>query len=301
MCRGKGSIVMSNIPSFSSKAQISKAILYTPYNDITFYVEDATMEHAYVSILNRLFNNEIKIRRVFPAGGKKGVFKVLKSYREGEIPNLSNKCYFIVDRDLDPFLGIDMNADELLIYLQWYCIENYFIEESAVAEALQWKLNKTIDQVKEDIRFNDWFEKIRDDLFDLFVAYTLCRKYELGENVQQSEYKFLEKKGYCTDKDEIKKYILELREKFCEKGLGNEEKFNEELTKISSFIKGNTSDTYHELISGKYLFASLEKYCANICGKKVDKDLLLGVLVEKFPINRLDFIKERVLQEVPSA
>ncbi|MHA4310648.1 DUF4435 domain-containing protein [Bacillus cereus] len=292
---------MSNIPSFSREAKISKAILYSTYNDVTFYVEDATMEHAYVNILNRLFNSQIKIKRVFPMGGKKGVLDALDSFRKGEMQALSQKCFFIVDKDLDPFLDIDIKVDNLLICLQWYCIENYFIEESAVAGALQWKLNKMPEQVKEEIQFNSWFEKIKDDLFDLFVAYILCRKYELGESVQQSEYKFLEKKGYCTDKDEINQYIFALKEKFCEKGLGNEKEFNEELINISTFIKENTNDMYNELISGKYLFASLEKYCANICGKKVDKELLLGTLVEKFPINRLDFIKERVLQEVPSA
>ncbi|OSY06767.1 hypothetical protein S2E19_06032 [Bacillus mycoides] len=292
-----------SIPSFSQKAKISKAILYSSYNDVTFYVEDETMEHAYVNILNRLFNDEIKVTRVFPAGGKRGVLDALDLFRAGKIPSIQNKCFFIVDRDLDPFVDIDMKDDDLLIYLQWYCIENYFIEKSAVAATLQWKLNKAPEKAEEVINFDGWFERVKKDLFDLFVAYVLCRKYGLGENVHRAEYKFLEDKGYCVDREKFAQYLTQLKEKFYERGLGNEEAFNEEFIQIAKRIRENTTDVYNELISGKYLFASLEKYCTHICGKKVDKDLLLGSLVEKFPISRLDFIKDRVLKgvEVPSA
>ncbi|MEK4615709.1 DUF4435 domain-containing protein [Bacillus sp. FSL K6-0273] len=292
---------MSKIPSFSQKAKISKAILYSSYNDVTFYVEDETMEHAYVSILNRLFNDEVKITRVFPAGGKRGVLDALGLFRNGKIPSIQNKCFFIVDRDLDPFVDIDMKVDELLIYLQWYCIENYIIEELAVAATLQWKLNKVPEKAKEVINFDGWFDRVKKDFFDLFVAYVLCRKYELGENAHQSEYRFLEDKGYCVDREKFEEYLTKLKEKFYEKGLGNEETFNEELIQIAKDIREKTTDVYNELISGKYLFASLEKYCASICGKRVDKEFLLGSLIEKFPISRLEFIKDRVLKGVPSA
>ncbi|MGQ0437639.1 hypothetical protein ACT4UT_04815, partial [Bacillus sp. B-TM1] len=71
---------------------------------------------------------------------------------------------------------------------------------------------------------------------------------------------------------------------------------------VSRLIMNKQTIHYSSLeISGKYLFASLEKYCTHICGKKVDKEFLLGSLVEKFPINRLDFIKDRVLKEVSPA
>ncbi|MFC7393012.1 DUF4435 domain-containing protein [Scopulibacillus cellulosilyticus] len=288
---------MNSLPIHNDISKLALSKLYSSYNDITIYVEDEKIVHAYLKLFNELFKNELKIKRVFSLKGKGNIIRALKSYRSNQI-SLPSPCFFIVDQDLDPFLEIENLEDELLIYLKEYCIENYLIEEVAVLRALQWKLCLPIEELGNIVQFQKWLNEISLAFLPLFIAFIICRKHKLGENVQLSPYKFIEDNGYKVDNKKVEKYINKLRQKYVQKGIGSIERFEDEYEYINVLIQELEAPFFKCLISGKYLLASLLRYVKKISKKSIDEDFFFGHLVENFDISKFQFIKDHILKLV---
>lgn len=287
---------MSSPPVFSQRSIIAKALLYSPYNSFTLFVEDQTLEHLYLVIMKRMFPH-LSFRRVFPVGGKDSILKTYQAMKQ-KADELPHKHFFIADLDLDPYLNLPLINDSNVIYLEEYCIENYFIEERAFMEAMKWKLKEVTEEIISRVRFNEWEEGTVNLFFKLHVFFIICRKYNLGDNVSISPYHFLENKGYLPDEFKIDKYRLDLLKKYCDEGHGNEADFNEQIEEITELVVRETNNKLKVSISGKYLLAGLCRFATHLSPKAVDNDLLLGHLVEHFDIESLSFVRERIIKEI---
>lgn len=284
---------MGNIPSFSSTAISARSRLYSSHNDITIYVEDTTMQHFYLEIFRRLFGSKIKLTRIFGLGGKGSLLREHTKYCSKGKPR--PLCIFIADRDLDPFLDICQIDDEVLFYLEEYCLENYFIEEAAFEAAIQWKLRCCPSEVSQNgVDFSGWYSNTVAGLLELFSAFVLCRKYNLGSNVQQSEYRFINNNCYTVNQAQIQQYVENLKIRYCSDFRCNESDFNKELEDVKEKIVSSCNGEIHKAVSGKYLVASMLRYASNVCKKNIDAELFLGMLVTNFEIEKLSFIRKRV-------
>lgn len=112
-------------------------ILYTQFNDVSFYVEDTEQEHLYFNILKRLFN-DVQFEKIFPLNGKPN----LKNHARN---NLEDKTkIYIADIDFEDILGIREELDNIF-YLNKYSIENFLIEKGGFFEIIREKTPKLKD------------------------------------------------------------------------------------------------------------------------------------------------------------
>jgi hypothetical protein len=288
-----------SFPEFSEQGKGNRDIFYSGYNDITIFVEDEKLEHFYTYLFSDLLSGYFDIKRVFPLGGKGPVLKQYKKYKNGEIE--LNNPIFLLDRDLDPFLNIELIEDDMVIYLKDYCIENYLISEEAFCYSLSWQFQKQAKELLEEGIFRDWEIETLDTFFKLFIAYILCRKYELGTNVDQSPFKFIKNKSYVPDIDKISSYIDQLAHKFNDKYSKTRVEFEDELLRIENEILAQTHNNKKTVISGKYLFVSLYKYAQYLCvthdkKARLDENWFFGLLSEKMDQDRISFIKDRAVE-----
>ncbi|MZP31451.1 DUF4435 domain-containing protein [Heliobacterium undosum] len=285
---------MNKPPAYSDRGRAAVATLYTPYNDLTIFVEDKSLPHLYYVIFQRMFNDRLKIRRVIPLGGKRKVISEFKAYRSG-VKRHPEPCFFVLDRDLDPYIGNDQIVDDAIIYLEEYCIENYLIEECSVLRALQWKLNDIPDNIATIVNYKGWLGSIIDPFFNLFISFAVCRLHDLGENASISPFVFIENNGYLVDNLKVENYLSKLKERYCLKYGKNEDDFNVEIENMRQVITHAILDNITTAISGKYLLASLIRYVNFICEKKADEKFFIGLLANNFDISRLDYAKNKII------
>lgn len=290
---------MGNHPTFSDAAKQAKPVLYTGYNDVTFYVEDEQKEYLYVEIFSRLFSGDnIKLRRVFALGGKTKTLAAFQDWKNGLL-SVPGYCFFVVDRDLDPYVGVQFILDDHLIYLEEYCLENYLVDELALLKTLQWKLHKDPANLQTIVEFGYWLSRTLDDFFRLFVAFVLCRKESLGENAGLSPYQFLENNGHRVDGTKVQRYIDDLRLAYCSKKGKTAAEFETDLDDLTNSIRADTQGNPKVVVSGKFLLASLHRYVTHLCQERVDYKLFVGFLVQNFSVESLGFLRLRVVDSIP--
>ena len=93
--------------------------LFTDYNDVHVFVEDAGFENLYAEIFRR---SELKIRKVFSKNGKASVVEAARHCSDP-------RCVYIVDRDWADFHKTMPSLGNLVV-LEKHSIENYLIEYS---------------------------------------------------------------------------------------------------------------------------------------------------------------------------
>lgn len=119
-----------SILSWSSAASKSLGLLYRELQPIEVYVEDSNSEAFYFELLNRMIDGEKKIRKIIPLNGRKNVLDHCDDF-DHRTPAL-----FIIDGDLDLFLGLREEGKTNLFQHRAYCIENYLICKDAVVELI---------------------------------------------------------------------------------------------------------------------------------------------------------------------
>jgi len=120
----------ASILSWSSAASKSIGLLYRPLQPIEVYVEDSNSEAFYFELLNRMISGEKKIRKIIPLNGRKNVLDHCDDFDH------STPALFIIDGDLDLFLGIREKGKTNLFQHKAYCIENYLICKYAAIELI---------------------------------------------------------------------------------------------------------------------------------------------------------------------
>jgi len=151
-------------------------IFYAGFNDINFYVEDAEQENLYEVILRRKFPG-VRVDRIFPLGGKGAVRRHAEEPQNETLP--AYRAY-IVDKDFDDLLGA-MSTHPNIFYLDFFCIENYLLEESAFVELVvesHPKKKRTIitTQLELALTMDGIFLSLR----PLFVGFACVQRFDLG-------------------------------------------------------------------------------------------------------------------------
>lgn len=147
-------------------------ILYSQFNDIDIYVEDAGKEYMYYQLFKFLLPG-IKLAKIFSLGGKDNV--VLEAQA-----NSSNKNkVYLVDLDFDNILAKKQTIRNL-IYLERYSIENYLVDEGAIKEQIREKKPSMTDAVIERLFiYKAEVSKIAEYLITPALAAILVQRYDL--------------------------------------------------------------------------------------------------------------------------
>ena len=93
--------------------------LFTDYNDIHVFVEDAGFENLYREIFRR---QGLRLRKVFSKNGKDSVIDAARNCRDP-------RCVYLVDRHWDDSLRVTHRLSNLVV-LEKHSIENYLLDYS---------------------------------------------------------------------------------------------------------------------------------------------------------------------------
>lgn len=315
---------------YSENGLRNRSLFYGKDNDINIYVEDSGKRYIYEEIFKRLLGKNYRIESIFPLGGKK---QVLKEYvRKGESGSNGNPNVFLVDGDFDRYIGYESankndykgetnDESELnnfisgkifesksVIYLKSYNIENYFIDENAIISHIKGILEKTDSEIFQILDYSKWRNRIVNESKDLFLIYCFIEKYKNkygykynGDNsklsiktVSRGAFPFLDvKTGFKSNSNELENLYKEVKEALeIENPKMN---LDCELKVIQQAYELNNGKDYYHLICGKFLLESLRKYLHDICNRKLDLQNFKWHLVLNFEINKLDYIKEKIL------
>lgn len=321
---------MTNRLEYSENGLRNRMLFYSGNNDINIYVEDSGKEYLYEEIFKRLLGESYRITSIFPLGGK---MQVLKEYvRKGESSSNGNPNVFLLDGDFDRYLDYEnVNKDDYtgpvdddsmledfilgkmfksksVIYLESYNIENYYIDENAIVSYIKGILKKTDSEISQILDYSTWRSRIVEESKDLFLIYCFIEKYKNkygykynGDNsklsiktVSRGAFPFLDvKTGFKSNSNELENLYKEVKEALeIENPKMN---LDCELKVIQQAYELNNGKDYYHLICGKFLLESLRKYLHDICNRKLDLQNFKWHLVLNFEVNKLDYIKEKIL------
>jgi len=133
--------------------------LFTDYNDVHVFVEDAGFENLYTEVFKC---SGLKIRKAFSKNGKDSVIEAARGCND-------RKCVYVIDRDWDDFLQKIQTLRNLVI-LEKHSIENYLLSYSGFRSVV------IADNPKDDI--NSVLSK---NMFDTIVDYVSQRLRPLFE------------------------------------------------------------------------------------------------------------------------
>lgn len=279
---------MDNELFFSEEAEINRYLFFSDFNDVNFFVEDKNKEYEYETILKRLFGDRYRISAIIAANGKQGVKEAFEEFGLNDQADVRKKNIFIVDGDFDRYVHCEEMIDNPhFIYLKYYNIENYFIDQSAVLRFAKGKLCLLDKDVKEKVKYEFWRNTIVEQAKKLFLLYCAIQsKLPEEPNVARSEYYFIDDKTGFERPNAYQEYLDYIVEKDTNILL--------EVERIKNKYEEINGDEYYGLICGKFLLTSLFVYLRGICKCNFSKDELRWMLLNEFDISSLRYIKERV-------
>lgn len=158
-----------SILTWSSAASKSIGLLYRQLQPIEVYVEDSNSEAFYFELLNRMIEGEKKIRKIIPLNGRKNVLNHCEDFDH------STPALFIIDGDLDLFLGVREVGKTNLFQHRAYCIENYLICKNATVELIVESSGTVMrEQALTDLEWHEALVSV-DALKNLFVTFAAAR------------------------------------------------------------------------------------------------------------------------------
>ena len=250
---------MSDELVFSEQAELNRYLFYSDVNDINIFVEDKDKEYEYETILTRLFSDEYHISSIFALGGKPEVIKAFGELGEFDSNSPDKINLYIVDGDFDRYLRSDeMIVNPHFVYLHYYNIENYLIDESAVVCFAKGKLHRLQNEVQKMINFDFWKKTIVNQAGKLFLLYCAVQAQIPQEpNVSRSEYLFIDDKTGFEKPDAYNKYYRHVSSLVPN--------LSHEINRIKEKYEHINGDDYFGLICGKFLLVSLYVYLRGIC------------------------------------
>ncbi|MFC4688229.1 DUF4435 domain-containing protein [Epilithonimonas pallida] len=186
----------------STSSKSARSVLLEDFNEIDVYVEDTSVEtkKLYTIILNKATNSKYSIESVLPLGNSKSVIDEWKKHKG---INDGRKKVFIIDgdfylinEDINEVINDDKISDLTGLYiLPKYCIENFLIDESALISLIHDDDPiQNHSQISENLNFQEWVVENEEQLYNLFILYSIIIKFKLGiQNVQFGVGKL------CTD------------------------------------------------------------------------------------------------------
>lgn len=273
---------------YSLNAEINRIFFYTDYNTLNILVEDKDKEFEYENIFNRMFNGELTFETIFAVGGKlnlKEAYKLLKESKD-EIDSIN---VFVTDRDFDFILDKEVINDEIFLYLDQYCIENYFIDSNAIINFIQGRVCKRLAEVKRQVNLEFWHSTITKQFYNLFILFLIVQDKKLPiPNVGESTFKFIKNTSWEIDEDKFNAYYTKVSEYVVN--------LDQEILAMQNRLKKKVGNDIHTVISGKFYFDSLKMYLLNFSSSKINDKDLRNYLVKNFNIRKLDFIKNSIIE-----
>ena len=273
-----------SIPSRSPGYLYAQSVFYQQFNEIDFFVEDSDQENLYFTILKRLFPN-ITTAKIFPLGGKPMVITHAAAHAQ------NRKSVYIVDKD---FTDLVANTRQLpnLFYLDWFCIENYVLEEEPVVRFVMSEKPKTKEaQVRTRLAFPAFLAQAMSELQSLFALFLLVQRLGLGvKTTGTGVRKFCEKGTWTISKQQVNAYEQQIRAVSSGKGIA---------LKPEAFTQARADLTppSHRTISGKFLLDLLSVRLTVVYGiRSVSTDSLLYRLAEYCTFQNLHPLRDRIAQ-----
>jgi hypothetical protein len=194
-----------SIPTKNEAFLLGLDVFYTQFNDVSIYVEDLEKENLYFEIFRKLLPG-MRIEKIFPLGGKQ---KVIDQSSE----NIGDKTkVFVVDKDFDDLLGLQVNRDNLF-YLERYSIENFLVTENSLVEyVVEEKPALKRRQIQKELKYNSILNLACRLLFRLTLCHILLQSIGSGiPNVKRSLPRYVNLCVKPTVKlAELKKYESEI-------------------------------------------------------------------------------------------
>lgn len=275
---------MEDVLEYTSEGLLNRVMFLSSANEINIFVEDRDKEYEYQNIFERLFGDEIIIKKIFATGGK---LEVQKAYREYGDVYENKKNFYIVDGDFDLLLDKPMIDKPNYIYLQKYNIESYYIDKNATLLYMSGKMKKVKEEVDSEIGYDDWYVDTYGKLEHLFLAYAVAQK-ELPEeiNVGISGYTYLNEQGFVSI-EKVNDYDTKLKERIVDYAL----KLNMCKERYEEVLNSDPT----RLICGKYLLCSLAQYLRKKTRKTFREDDFKYFMLSMFDISCLNFVKQRIM------
>ncbi len=288
---------MSTVPRYSTIQQILKRAFFPRERTITVFTEDKPSDRfLYSIILNRLSLNNIKINSIIPLGPKSQVIE--SSIRSGRAINNS---LFIVDSDIT-LMEVPPIENLNLIGLNKYCIENYLCCESGIIEYLYPRIGADKKDIKTQLKFVQEVRKNLSPIVKLYHRYLLSFKFGCGCPFKKYDYFLKGSEPYRT----LDKSILNQEIAFVETAIKNKIKesgvrsYSTEMKKqLNEIALKNPSNecTALKILSGKHqLFPLVRELIIRFdsTSRHLNTDQLKRLLAERFEIDQLDFIKDKI-------
>ena len=269
---------------YSEEALVNKVMFLTEYNDINIIVEDELKEYEYEKIFERMLKYSVKI---FPMKGKPGVKKAFENYGE---TYEGKPTFYIVDGDFDIIMNKSMIQHNNYIYLEKYNIESYYIDSCAVHKFMCGKLKKVSKEIKKILEYSTWEKDTYEKLQRLFLNYLIAQKvFPQEKNVGISAHCYVEKNG-AISLEKVCQY-----EESLKKRIKDYDKIKKQIIrKFEMDLSGDPT----RLICGKYVLASLVTYLRRQKGVNFKEDDFRYFLVCEFDINKLDYVKDKIINIV---
>ncbi|WP_337058660.1 DUF4435 domain-containing protein [Pseudomonas sp. USHLN015] len=194
----------------SSAAKYATSVFFEDRNDLDIFIEDTAPGYSkiFANLLSRAMSSNISLERVYPLGSRNVVIEAAKK----SISSPRNRdSVYIIDGDLYLLCGEQEELPPNVISLPRYCIENFLIEEEAIASIMD-EENHDLDiqRLKDLFDYSSWLNNSKPALRELFIVFAIAHKLQSGIATVSRSYKAIclnEKgdidnakvKNICTD------------------------------------------------------------------------------------------------------
>lgn len=283
---------------YSNPALLAFPRLFAYRNEIDIFTEDNLEDKEfYKTLLGRLLDgSRKKVIDITPLGSKRDVIKAHRARSSSS----ARKAIYIVDGDITIILEENISDSSNFIFLDRYCIENYlFCENAAIELAHLIAYRKTKEQIANELSFSTHYNYVLKPIIDIYFAFALCRKYEVGEEFTTLPCFFGHKNSIripdiVKRKDEI---LTVIKKELSDKGFSGDEIVESDMAVLRKKWP-YTLDTFVKIVSGKdYLLHLLRSHiCSATDGKKVylDKDAFKLFLAKNCNLSTLSFLKNAI-------
>lgn len=279
----------------STKGKHAKGVFFRNVNDIDIFIEDTSIESEKVCtiLFSKIFEGKYQIGKVFSLGGKTKVMEECEKRQTRE----DRIRLYVVDGDLDLLTGAIVPDYKGLLSLARYCVENFLIQENAIAEILDdEELKKSKEQILEEFGFDDWITTNEEILFNLFVEYALVKKHCSNEpTVSYSVHKLAIPKEWGVVDIEKTNLRIETMSTSVINEIG-QERYDLEKREIIERAKPFWSSKLIKYVSGKdYILPLAIMRMKKITKFDVNSKVLKVRLAKKADVEELKYAVENLL------
>lgn len=253
------------IPERSVQAKAAKSVFFEDINDIDIYIEDTAFGYPklFAVLFSRLLNEQYKVNKVFPLGGRKAVV-------DQHIEHVSDRpSLYIIDGDLFLLTGDAVDNQKGLYKFPYYCVENILCDHNALLTVMdEEEPVKSLENLEGLFNYQEWLLNNEDRLFSLFVEYAISMVLNPQEQTVAFKVSDLvsSNKGELDDGklavriDALKQMTIESTNLEAYKSARNEILANFELSGLNKL----------DVVSGKdYLFPLLKTRAKSLVKTKV--------------------------------